>query len=282
MFDLLKTFVAVYETRNFSLAAEKMFKTQPTISIQIKKLENELGFKLFERNGKQLILPTKQAEFLYPKVVESLNSLSGIFAQAKDSSNFKTDCLLACSNTTAVYLLPKIMSDLVEAFPALAFEIRIMNSQEVIDAVEKNKAHIGLIEKAIVSPLIKKDFVYRDELVLAGNIESDFWILRENDSGMYYINETYLYTNHLNPQIIKANNSEVILALLENGLGKSIISKLALTDSLNWQPLDPDFSYRDLFIIQNEQAPMPDADSVYALIKDLLAKMLDNADHSKQ
>ena len=64
MFDLLKTFVAVYETRNFSLAAEKMFKTQPTISIQIKKLENELGFKLFERNGKQLILPTKQAEFL--------------------------------------------------------------------------------------------------------------------------------------------------------------------------------------------------------------------------
>ena len=273
MFDLLKTFVAVYETRNFSLAAEKIFKTQPTISIQIKKLENELGFKLFERNGKQLILPTKQAEFLYPKVVESLNSLSGIFAQAKDSSNFKTDCLLACSNTTAVYLLPKIMSDLVEAFPALAFEIRIMNSQEVIDAVEKNKAHIGLIEKAIVSPLIKKDFVYRDELVLAGNIESNFWILRENDSGMYYINETYLYTNHLNPQIIKANNSEVILALLENGLGKSIISKLALTDSLNCQPLDPDFSYRDLFIIQNKRDNMPDINSVYTLIKDLLTDM---------
>jgi len=273
LFDLLKTFVAVYETRNFSLAAEKIFKTQPTISIQIKKLENELGFKLFERNGKQLILPTKQAEFLYPKVVESLNSLSGIFAQAKDSSNFKTDCLLACSNTTAVYLLPKIMSDLVEAFPALAFEIRIMNSQEVIDAVEKNKAHIGLIEKAIVSPLIKKDFVYRDELVLAGNIESNFWILRENDSGMYYINETYLYTNHLNPQIIKANNSEVILALLENGLGKSIISKLALTDSLNCQPLDPDFSYRDLFIIQNKRDNMPDINSVYTLIKDLLTDM---------
>lgn len=278
MFDLLKTFVAVYETRNFTLAAEKMFKTQPTISIQIKKLENELGFKLFERNGKQLILPTKQAEFLYPKVVESLISLSGIFAQAKDSSNFKTDFLLACSNTTAVYLLPKIMSDLVEAFPALAFEIKIMNSQEVIDAVEKNKAHIGLVEKVIVSPLIKKDFVYRDELVLAGNIESDFWILRENESGLYYINETYLYSNHLNPQIIKVNNSEVILALLENGLGKSIISKLALTDSLNWQPLDPEFSYRDLFIIQNEQVLMPDVNSVYTLLMELLAKIMNNTD----
>lgn len=274
MFDLLKTFIAVYETRNFTLAAEKMFKTQPTISIQIKKLENELGFKLFRRNGKQLILPTKQAEFLYPKVVESLIYLSDIFAQSKDSSNFKEDFLLSCSNTTAVYLLPKIMSDLVEAFPTLAFEIKIMNSQEVIDDVEKNKAHIGLVEKAIVSPLIKKDFVYRDELVLAGNIESDFWLLREKDSGLYYINKTYLYSTHLNPQIIKVTNSEVILALLENGLGKSIISKLSLTDSLNWQPLDPDFSYRDLFIIQNEQAPTPNTDSVYTLIKDLLAKIV--------
>ncbi|MBV6552656.1 LysR family transcriptional regulator, partial [Acinetobacter soli] len=86
---------------------------------------------------------------------------------------------------------------------------------------------------------------------------SDFWILRENDSGMYYINETYLYSNHLNPQIIKTNNNEAILALLEDNIGKSIISKLALTDTLNWQELAPEFRYRDLFIIQNVQSPYP-------------------------
>ncbi|MDT2753585.1 LysR family transcriptional regulator [Enterococcus pseudoavium] len=276
MIELLRTFIIVYETRNFSTAAKKMFKTQPTISIQIQKLESELGFKLFERKGKQLILPTKQAKFLYPKLVESLNSLSSLFAHAKNAKNFKIDCILACSNTTAVYLLPKIMSQLVTTFPLIAFEIKIMNSQEVIDAVEENKAQIGLIEKSIVSPLIQKEFVYKDELVLAGNIDSDFWILRENDSGMYFINETYLYSNHLAPQIVKANNSEVILSLLQNKLGKSIISKLALPESLDWQELDAEFRYRDLFIIQNIQSPNPETASVYEKIKLLLAELYDH------
>lgn len=90
MIELLKTFIVVYETRNFSLAAKQLYKTQPTISLQIQRLEAELGFKLFERKGKQLILPTSQAEFLYPRVVESLRSLSTIFSQAKDTKNFKT------------------------------------------------------------------------------------------------------------------------------------------------------------------------------------------------
>lgn len=274
MIELLKTFIVVYETRNFSLAAKQLYKTQPTISLQIQRLEAELGFKLFERKGKQLILPTSQAEFLYPRVVESLRSLSTIFSQAKDAKNFKIECVLACSNTTAVYLLPSIMAQLIAEFPTFAFEIKIMNSQEVIDAVESNKAHIGLIEKSIVSPLIQKEFVYRDELVLAGNLASDFWVLRENDSGMYYINETYLYAQHLNPQIIKANNSEVILSLLKQNIGKSIISKLSLPEELPWQELDPEYRYRDLFIIQNRQRVTPEIGKVYEEIKRLLLALI--------
>jgi len=274
MIELLKTFIVVYETRNFSLAAKQLYKTQPTISLQIQRLEAELGFKLFERKGKQLILPTSQAEFLYPRVVESLRSLSTIFSQAKYTKNFKTECVIACSNTTAVYLLPSIMAQLMAEFPTFAFEIKIMNSQEVIDAVESNKAHIGLIEKSIVSPLIQKEFVYRDELVLAGNLASDFWVLRENDSGMYYINETYLYAQHLNPQIIKANNSEVILSLLKQNIGKSIISKLSLPEELPWQELDPEYRYRDLFIIQNRQRVTPETGEVYEEIKRLLLALI--------
>ncbi|WP_313266095.1 LysR substrate-binding domain-containing protein, partial [Enterococcus sp.] len=179
-----------------------------------------------------------------------------------------------CSNTTAVYLLPSIMAQLIAEFPTFAFEIKIMNSQEVIDAVESNKAHIGLIEKSIVSPLIQKEFVYRDELVLAGNLASDFWVLRENDSGMYYINETYLYAQHLHPQIIKANNSEVILSLLKQNIGKSIISKLSLPEELPWQELDPEYRYRDLFIIQNRQRVTPETGEVYEEIKRLLLALI--------
>ena len=94
---------------------------------------------------------------------------------------------------------------------------------------------------------------------------------------MYLINETYLYSNHLNPQIIKANNSEVILSLLENNIGKSIISKLALTDSLKWQELDDEYRYRDLFIIQNIQSPIPETADVYDRIKALLTELYNHS-----
>ena len=79
-------------------------------------------------------------------------------------------------------------------------------------------------------------------------------------------------------RIIKANNSEMILALLENNIGKSIISKLALTDTLNWQELAPEYRYRDLFIIQNVQSPYPETAAVYDVIKDLLIQLSEEAD----
>ena len=110
--------------------------------------------------------------------------------------------------------------------------------------------------------------------MLAGNLASDFWVLRENDSGMYYINETYLYAQHLNPQIIKANNSEVILSLLKQNIGKSIISKLSLPEELPWQELDPEYRYRDLFIIQNRQRVTPETGEVYEEIKRLLLSLI--------
>lgn len=61
MFKLLKTFRAVYETRNFSKAAELLYISQPAVSNQIKQLEEELDIQLFVRNGRQEFITTKQA-----------------------------------------------------------------------------------------------------------------------------------------------------------------------------------------------------------------------------
>ncbi|MFU1892628.1 helix-turn-helix domain-containing protein, partial [Enterococcus faecium] len=52
MFEWIKTFIAVYETKNFSTAAKQLYISQPTVSLQIKKLEQHFSIKLFYRNGK--------------------------------------------------------------------------------------------------------------------------------------------------------------------------------------------------------------------------------------
>ena len=56
MFQIFKTFVSVYETHNFTRTADKLYLSQPTVSSQIKKLEEQLQVSLFIRNGKQEML----------------------------------------------------------------------------------------------------------------------------------------------------------------------------------------------------------------------------------
>ena len=60
MFQLIKTFIAVYESRNFTQAAEQLYLSQPTISLQVKKLEEQMNATLFIRNGKQEIRITNE------------------------------------------------------------------------------------------------------------------------------------------------------------------------------------------------------------------------------
>lgn len=69
MFKLLKTFQIVYEQMNFSKAATCLYISQPAVSNQIKQLEEELGCSLFLRNGRQDVVPTRQAEVLYNRLL---------------------------------------------------------------------------------------------------------------------------------------------------------------------------------------------------------------------
>lgn len=65
MFKFLETFMVVYKTRSFSLAAQQLFITQPTVSNQIKQLELQLHTELFERKSRREIVPTEAANLLY-------------------------------------------------------------------------------------------------------------------------------------------------------------------------------------------------------------------------
>ncbi len=68
MDKLIATFLVVYETRNFSVAARQLFISQPSVSVQINQLESRLGVTLFNRNGRRQIEPTQAAKRLYELV----------------------------------------------------------------------------------------------------------------------------------------------------------------------------------------------------------------------
>ena len=107
----LKTFITVAKENSFSKAAKILFMTQPTISIQIKKLEEEYGTKLFERSG-SIVKLTESGKVLYEHAEIILNHYQlAKNAVCNVSINIKGKITIGVSTVLGKYFLPKILGN---------------------------------------------------------------------------------------------------------------------------------------------------------------------------
>lgn len=223
-----------YELRNFTEVASELFISQPTVSVQLKKLEDDLNINLFIRQGPKQVIPTDEADFLYSQLLTLSDEWTYMLEQLQNIQAKKEVCIMACSNTCATNFIPKIFVELQQQFPTLIFEIQQVNSDEVIGMLERHEAHIGFIEKPLIHETFERFAIYEDELVLAGDDEANTWLMRESESGIYYYNQRYLEEKNIDLPILKVNSNAVIVAMLKEGIGKTIISKQSLTDDIPW------------------------------------------------
>ncbi|MFV0560606.1 MAG: LysR family transcriptional regulator [Enterococcus sp.] len=247
MFKLLKTFQAVYETLNFSHAAQLLFLSQPAVSNQIKQLENDLGVQLFLRSGRQEMLPTKQATILYDRSLTLLDEWQATTQAIQLESQAQIVCRICTSHTFASYLLPKFMRELLLEFPHIHFKIDLCNSNEALEKLKKHEADLGFIEKPLETPGIERTTLMKDQLVVAGNRESDLWLVRENTSGVYHYTQRYFQEQNIQERKLEVTSNEVILALLKEGIGRSVISRRAVPQEVPFKTLD---FWRNFYLIQ--------------------------------
>ncbi len=252
MFQIFKTFVSVYETHNFTRTADKLYLSQPTVSSQIKKLEEQLQVSLFIRNGKQEIIPTKEADFLYPRIIKIMEEWTDLTVHIHSEEIIRESCVLACTQSCGMYLLPTFVPKLIEKFPMIDFEFPIMGYQDIVHGVEQAKFDFGLIEWAERSEQLKRYIVARDELVLAGDPLSPYWLLNDSLNPLREINDQYLRDNNLLPIFIRTNSFEMIKNLLNQGVGRAIISKLALAKHIPYETLDVD-NLRNFYFLTREE-----------------------------
>ena len=252
MFQIFKTFVSVYETHNFTRTADKLYLSQPTVSSQIKKLEEQLQVSLFIRNGKQEIIPTKEADFLYPRIIKIMEEWTDLTVHIHSEEIIRESCVLACTQSCGMYLLPIFVPKLIEKFPMIDFEFPIMGYQDIVHGVEQAKFDFGLIEWAERSEQLKRYIVARDELVLAGDPLSPYWLLNDSLNPLREINDQYLRDNNLLPIFIRTHSFEMIKNLLNQGVGRAIISKLALAKHVPYETLDVD-NLRNFYFLTREE-----------------------------
>ena len=155
----LKYLVAVAEHRHFGHAAEACFVSQPTLSTQLKKLEQELGVTLIERTNRQVMLTPVGADIVTraKQVLRDVNEL--VNAAEEYADPFGGEFSLGIIPTVAPYLLPKILGPMRKAFPNL--QIKLTEGQTaVISRMLRN----GELDAVILALPLHEDNVIETEL----------------------------------------------------------------------------------------------------------------------
>ncbi|WP_010286253.1 LysR family transcriptional regulator [Kurthia massiliensis] len=264
MLEHLKIFIKVYEQRNFTKASELLFISQPTISTRIKQLEQQLQTHFFIRKGPKSIVPTEAAHTFYQYALKAVDDFNQTVEALHEEP--RTRCHIACSNTIAIHYFPQTFPSLVAQFPAVDFKLSLYNSAEVVEGVKQHHVDIGLIEKPIDTYPLQKTALTTDELVLAGNVDSPYWLMRETDSGVHFFNELYIAEHNMNVQFIYLNSNEVIVELLKQGFGKTILSKKGLPTSIPTEKLSERY-LRTLYVLSREDLPPQTADVYNAIVQ---------------
>lgn len=251
MFKLLRTFRVVYETKSFSKAAKKLFISQPAVSQQVKQLEEELGYALFQRKGRKEVFTTKRADIFYRFVLNFYQDWQETTEAIKAQNEHKRECKIAASNTFALYYLPELFQALKKQYPHIQFELDMLSAEQILTKIEKKEIDFGIVEKPLMAETIHRTMLLTDTLVAAGDLSLTRWLIREEDSEQYLHTQHYLAEQNLNPERMILKSDEMIVRCLALGLGRALVSKKALPEQMTWYPLEQKY-HQKFYFIQNK------------------------------
>lgn len=140
--ELLRAFVAVAECRHFTLAAERLGRTQSAVSMQVKRLESLVGARLFERNKRRVRLTADGEAFR--RYAQRLLRLNDEALAAFGRASLQGRVRLGATDTT-MCLLPPILSRFAEAYPLVELEIRCDRSWEALTALDAGELDLALV-----------------------------------------------------------------------------------------------------------------------------------------
>ncbi len=162
----LEYVLAVDNYRQFALAAEKSFVTQPTLSMMLKKLEDELGIKIFDRS-KQPVVPTREGAEVIRRARKVLAEAQHLQQFARELKGELTGELhLGIIPTLAPYLLPLFLKSFTQKHPGLKIFIREMITNEIISKLKSGELDMGLLATPLRENKISEYPLFNEELFI--------------------------------------------------------------------------------------------------------------------
>jgi LysR family hydrogen peroxide-inducible transcriptional activator len=248
-FIQLEYIVAIDNTRHFAKAAAACFVTQPTLSMQVHKLEEGLGVRIFDRS-KQPVVPTEAGKEILTqarKILAERDVIEQVVQIQKGILQGKL--IIGIIPTLAPYLLPLFLSSFTKKYPKIKLVINELTTGNIIEGLKAGRIDAGLLVtplqesgiteeplfyEEMIAYVSKTNAVYKKHYVLPADIDPEkLWLLEEGHcfrSQMVNICELRNGNKELVHFEYEAGSIETLRRIVEQNDGITIIPELATLD----------------------------------------------------
>jgi LysR family transcriptional regulator, hydrogen peroxide-inducible genes activator len=245
----LEYVIAVDQYRHFVTAARHCFVTQATLSMMIKKLEEELGVKIFDRS-RQPVIPTDIGTKIITQAKQVVKESQRLKELVKEEQGENSGELrIGIIPTLAPYLLPLFLTSFLKKYPLVKLQIHELTTDEIMDRLEQHTIDVGIAATPLNNSALKEHPLFYEEFVvyassqeqtikkkylLPGDIDvNKLWLLEEGHclrSQILNLCELKKREKEMHQLDFAAGSIETLKKIVEINQGITILPLLALGD----------------------------------------------------
>ncbi len=235
----LKVFEAVARHNSFTRAAEELFLTQPTVSMQVKQLTKAVGMPLFDQVGKRLSL-TQAGEELLKTCREVFENLDQFEMTVADLKGLKQGRLRVAVITTAKYFVPRLLGPFCERYPGIDISLQVTNHEYILNRLSENLDDLYVMSQLPENMEIACHRILENPLVVVARadhplaqeknislerVAAEPFIMREPGSGTRKAAQNIFDEHKLLLKVrLDLGSNEAIKQAIAGGLGISVLS----------------------------------------------------------
>jgi DNA-binding transcriptional LysR family regulator len=297
----LRIFLNIVEQKSITKAAEKLFLTQPAVSIQLKNFQGQFDIPLIEVINKRLFV----TDFGY-EIAEAaksiLNEVNAINYKKAIFEGKLTGKLKIAVVSTGKYVIPYLLTDFLKVNPEVELELDVSNRGNVINNLEKNNVDFVLMTRLPENLSVESTKLFQNKLVLVGGKDSKIqfqkmkgeffnqhrFIFRESGSATRQAMENYLLEQKISTEnILTLTSNEAVKQAVISGMGCSIVPIIGIRNELELVQLEmlnaPGLPIENAWYLVHlkEKKLLPAARAFKLYIKENLSSIILNYFNSK-
>jgi len=243
-FRQLEILLALHQHRSVTAAADALHLTQPTVSMQLKKLSEAVGLPLYEQVGRRLIF-TDPGKAVVASAREVLDCLERLDMSLADFKGLRAGTLRLAVVSTAKYFIPHLLGAFCKRYLAIDIEFKVGNRQQIIDRIDAGEDDLYVfshppvgkdleLQEFLPNPLVAiapmDHPLTRQKSVSLAQFAAQPFLIREAGSGTRHAIEQHLrrHGHELNIRMTIESNEAIKHAVM-SGLGVSILSSHTLS-----------------------------------------------------